>query len=111
MTGLVKVERNDFALVAETLARNAAVVVQETAEDIAEMARRQAPKQTGDLAGSISVAARSAPGVYRRVVDVDMFYGLFQEMGTVKMSARPFLIPAVEVARYPFESAVLRLLG
>ena len=39
------------------------------------------------------------------VEDANLDYGIFQELGTYKMRARPFMTPAVEWARPHFEES------
>ena len=59
--------------------------------------------KTGNLKASIGLTKRKAPkGVYvfsvspRKGTRNDGFYGRFIELGTSKMSAKPFLRPAAE---------------
>ena len=40
-----------------------------------------------------------------RIVADGVEYGLYQELGTVKMAAQPFMVPAVERVRPGFEQA------
>ncbi len=46
------------------------------------------------------------PDEHTALVAVGVEYGIYNEMGTVKMPARPYLQPAVETHREPFEQAL-----
>lgn len=69
--------------------------VEETADAVADDARRNAPVDTGELRDSIHV---EGSGRQTRVV-VGADHGIFPEYGTRKMAARPYFWPAVERAR------------
>lgn len=45
-------------------------------------------------------------GVKSKVVADGVSYGAFQEWGTSKMAAQPFMRPAVEAVRIPFKKAM-----
>ena len=70
-------------------------------EQVAKRAALTAPKATGAGAASIHAeTAEDSRGKHVRVGwDRDHFYMLFAEVGTSRMSARPFLRPALD-ARY-----------
>lgn len=71
------------------------------AQIVVDDARRMAPRDKGDLADGIAmrVAGRESD-IHEGVVEVSynkkQFYGLFQEKGTRRMKAQPFLLPAFE---------------
>lgn len=74
----------------------------DTAEEIKDDARSNAPVDTGDLKAAITV--RSTPtGAEVGVFDPDVDYGPYLEFGTSHMPARPFMTSAVvsERPRYP----------
>lgn len=64
-------------------------------------AKALAPIKTGYLANSIQA---ETAGFFTRHVNVGADYGIYQEFGTYKMAAHPFLSPAVEWARPTIES-------
>lgn len=73
-----------------------AALVTKYADLIAEDAERAAPERTGALARSVKPDVRKAlTDLYADVV-VGKFYGRFLELGTSKIAARPFLLPAFE---------------
>ncbi len=66
---------------------------------IREDAGRRAPKRTGKLAGSMVAEVQEGTSnktVFHIGPDKKAFYGRFVEMGTCKMPARPFLVPALK---------------
>jgi HK97 gp10 family phage protein len=83
--------------------RRLSLVVRKTAKDVEARAKTRAPVDTGALKNSIQ--ARPRDELTSEVV-VGQEYGLYQEFGTVKMAARPFLRPAVEEVAPAFEAAV-----
>lgn len=71
------------------------------AQLVVDDARKMAPRDTGALAEGIAmrVAGRESD-IHEGVVEVSynkkQFYGLFQEKGTRRHKAQPFLLPAFE---------------
>jgi HK97 gp10 family phage protein len=82
--------------------------VARVAHEIEEDARRRAPVRTGFLRSSIEAIPSDAaePGTVEWEVGAAAPYGIFVELGTTKMAARPFLTPAAEAGRGPFLDAV-----
>lgn len=74
----------------------------DSAVEIRDNARSNAPIDTGDLRDAIKV--RSIPiGSEVGIFDPDVDYGDYLEFGTSRMPAQPFMTPAVvsERPRYP----------
>lgn len=76
--------------------------VRASAKPIIEEARRLAPKDTGDLAKSIAVTRRKSTDrnivrftVAPRIKKPHGYLAHFYEFGTSKMTARPFMRPAL----------------
>lgn len=65
----------------------------ETAEDIASIARSNAPVATGELRDSIEAVPVNQ---YNAEVRVGAEHGIYVEYGTYKMAAQPFFNPALE---------------
>lgn len=68
---------------------------------VRDQARRRAPRDTGDLAGGITMrVSAKQTDVHEATVDVGpdkkQFYGFFQEFGTAHNRKQPFLIPSLE---------------
>ena len=69
---------------------------------------RRAPVDTGNLINSMTANSKMiAPLTYRLQDGVE--YGVFQELGTSKMSSRPFMKPAIEEFRDRFFKAFSEL--
>lgn len=58
-------------------------------------AKRLCPVDTGRLRASITSALEQDGDTIKAVVGTDVEYASFVEFGTVRMSARPFLLPAL----------------
>lgn len=82
------------------LAHNPALLAEllHAAQPVVEAARAAAPKRTGAGAASIHAEVVSTAG--QAEIDIswsrDRFYLKFSELGTRKMPARPFLVPALD---------------
>lgn len=81
----------------ESQARTAVV---KNAKMIQLKAKEFAPKKTGFLASSIVVSSVTAGK--EAEIHVLASYGLFVEVGTYKMPARPYLAPAVSMFQEEF---------
>ncbi|MGH2519755.1 MAG: hypothetical protein ACRDF8_08130 [Chloroflexota bacterium] len=60
--------------------------------------------------GTVLSEVQSPPDDLTAIVAEAMSYGAYQEMGTVRMAAHPYMTPAAEANRQPFLSAMSRLL-
>lgn len=108
MRSLVRLEGKDKILEAlkqagDSMAGHLEEAVLAGAEIVRQAASDNAPRRTGTLAASIvkELGKKSKQGETAVKVGPNKkaFYGLFVELGTVKMSARPFLFPALESNR------------
>lgn len=83
---------------AAALARDPKVLeyTEQVAEEVAARARKRAPKRTGAGAESIHVERVEKEGdiVFRVSFDTEHFYMFFNEVGTEKQKAHPFLRPS-----------------
>jgi len=81
--------------------------LQLTAKKIESSAVQMAPKDTGALKASMwskmvsDTEAQIGDGVY---------YGVFQELGTVNIAPQPFLMPAFEANKKVFEDEMKKVL-
>jgi HK97 gp10 family phage protein len=82
-----------------------------TAELVKQTAVSRVPVDQGDLRDSIEVKETESP-FKRRVVagSGNTFYGHFQEFGTEKMPAQPFMTPAAEDAKGQFVAQMKQIL-
>ena len=86
--------------IARSLDMNTDQVLRSLAFQVEAEAKKRAPVDTGALKSSI-MTNRKGKGWYW--VQDGVEYGIYQELGTHKMRAQPFMVPAVE--------AVLRFLA
>lgn len=68
-------------------------LVDDLLDEVKEKARELSPKLTGANALSIEVDKQN------KTVGPTSKYGLFLELGTSKMSARPYLVPALNYVK------------
>lgn len=69
---------------------------------------KNAPVDTGNLINTISANSKLIEPLLYRVQD-GTEYGVFQEFGTSRIAARPFLFPAIEGIRQKFLNAFSEL--
>ena len=65
---------------------------------------KRAPVDTGALINSMTANSKMVEELTYRLQD-GVEYGVFQELGTSKMSARPFMKPAIEEFKQKFFNA------
>lgn len=80
----------------------AAEVVKGAAFKVQARTAIAAPYDTGALSNSIAAEQESPLGW---LVRDGVTYGVFNELGTSRMGARPFMAPSVEAERVPFSIA------
>lgn len=85
----------------------AEAAVTATVAMIEASAKGQAPVDTGNLRNSIQGQSGGLEGR----VNCGASYGIYQEFGTYKMAAQPFMVPAAEAARGPFMAAVAEIVS
>lgn len=66
---------------------------------VERMAKRLAPVDTGRLRASIAWQIERHHGRLSAVVGTNVEYAIYQEFGTSRMAAHPFLRPALAAAR------------
>jgi len=86
----------------------AARIVETHGLAIASEAAQLAPVDTGALRNSITSESQMT-GELTFTVSDGVEYGVFQELGTYKMAAQPFLVPAVEHWSQKFLDAFMEL--
>lgn len=102
----VAMTRNGLPAFAAALERAAETAVAKTAHELLADAQSRAPIDTGNLRGS---GYASADGRLTWRVGFTADYALYQELGTSRMRARPFLIPAWVAARYRLVNNLRRI--
>lgn len=89
----IRIKNNDFPRIKRNMAAIVAKALAKAAFDIQAWAVAAAPVRTGYLKNSIQAIMRSTT---HWIVRVGAEYGVYIEMGTRWMPARPFLYPAFE---------------
>lgn len=92
----VRVLGGDLARAAATTGSLAGKVVAKTAHDIEADAKQLAPVDTGFLRNSISTSISGSAAAVTAEVGPTAEYGVYQELGTWKMAAQPYLGPAFD---------------
>lgn len=103
----------------ETLTRplrqEVAALVEKTGDDIVSTAKSIVAVRTGFLRDSIEMQmerhGNASFGRIVAVIRVKASYGKFVELGTRKMAAQPFLVPAFEMHKQAFIEAMRQILG
>jgi HK97 gp10 family phage protein len=75
----------------------ASEIVRTTAFEVEQKAKMLAPVDTGALKNSLKAEEHTGPLSWW--VHDGMNYGIFNEIGTSRMAAHPFMVPAVEGVR------------
>ena len=86
----------------------AARIVKNYGNMITSSAIKNAPVDTGALMNSLSSESKMTGDLTFTVSD-GVEYGVFQELGTSKMAAQPFMTPAIEAWRDKFFAAFSEL--
>jgi HK97 gp10 family phage protein len=86
--------------------QRAGQAVRKAAFDIEAGAKQRAPVDTGALKGSIK--AEMINDLNAEIV-AGKDYAIYQELGTHKMAAHPFMGPAAEALREPFLTVMKRI--
>jgi len=93
-----------FPQLAREYPERASDVVRKAAFDIEGRAKDAAPVDTGNLRNSIRTEV-AADGL-SAVVGTHVEYAIYQEYGTYKMAAHPYMRPAADAVRPSFIKAV-----
>lgn len=115
MKGTVRLAYNGLGSIRDDLKASASKVVRKTAFDVLAFMAQIVAVDTGYLRASLSPGAPDnifeiRPGGLVAIIGTNVDYGPHVNYGTVHMAAQPFLEPAVEANRQPFEQAMSQLL-
>lgn len=97
-----------FRALPEDMAAAMRLEVKRSALAVQSGARRRAPVDTGRLRNSIT--HELAPDELSARIGTNVHYAPFQEFGTRRHAARPFLFPALEAERQRFTKRVEKAL-
>lgn len=88
----------DLANEARRVGARAALAIRKTARDIERDAKIMAPVDTGNLRNSISteITGDGRSGSMTAIIGPTAHYGIYQELGTSRMAAQPYLFPAAD---------------
>ena len=106
--GSVKIDTRVLDKITAEIQPKASKVVNRYGLAITGEAAKNAPLDTGALRSSITSESMMTSDLSFTVQD-GVSYGIFQELGTSKMAAQPFLLPAVEAWRQKFLDAFAEL--
>jgi len=97
--GTVTIVYNHFPRITAAIRPAVRVIVQETLADIEIGAKMRVPVDTGALMGSIQpeMTGETSGAVYTEIE-----YSVYQEYGTSRMAATPYMTPAAENERRHF---------
>jgi HK97 gp10 family phage protein len=108
MASYVKLDTRKLDELIRQARPQAGEVVEKYGWQIAGEAAKNAPVDTGALRNSITSESHME-GDLTFIAQDGVEYGIFQELGTSKMPAQPFLIPALEAWRNRFLDAFREL--
>lgn len=102
MSVVVKIDLTRLNELRAELKPRAQEILAESAFNIQGGAQSRAPVDTGALRSSIMA---EQVGELAWQIHDGVEYGIFQELGTSRMAAQPFMVPAVEAERANFVAA------
>ncbi len=105
MAAITVTVRSNVGRISAQARTAAAAATAKAAHDIEAHAKTAAPHDTGHLENSINTTGGGL--AYR--VNSPAEYSIYQEFGTYKMAAHPFMMPAVEIVWPMFLSAMRKL--
>jgi HK97 gp10 family phage protein len=92
----VKLDTAKLDQIARKSQKRAEGIIKTAALEVESRAKQRAPVDTGALKNSLRATEREK--LLWQVAD-GVEYGIFQELGTSRMPAHPFLVPALESIR------------
>jgi HK97 gp10 family phage protein len=108
-TGItVRIVSNRLPAISAAIRPAVSAEVKKAALDVEALAKARVPVKTATLQRSIHTVF---PTDLSAIVGPSVFYGLFVEMGTRRMGARPYMRPAAEAVLPKFAGTIKALLG
>lgn len=98
----VTLDTRRLDMIINRLPRESERLVRAGASQVMAAATAKAPIDTGALASSIHVEKKQPLLCW---VGDGVEYGIYQELGTSRMSAQPFMTPAVEATRDAYNAS------
>lgn len=109
MSVIVKVSNNFPKALATVDAARTSSVTKATTQ-IKAHSQKVVPVDTGDLRKSVEVEYDQGPGTSTGEVSYNTGYAMYVEMGTSKMAAQPYLIPAYGSGKHVLITGIVRWL-
>lgn len=106
--GRVRLDMTELEELIKTMPGKARKIVNATGKIIEGRAKVRAPVDTGALRNSIE---SDMVAEFTAWVGPSVEYAIYQEFGTYKMAAHPFLVPAVEETAAEFETALAKVIN
>lgn len=97
---------NGLLDIADYIGNNFADIIGQGAETVCESAKSFCPVDTGRLKSSINVQLSGNSAV----ISADVEYASYVEFGTSKMSAKPYLVPALLSNKQDILSAIAEMI-
>jgi HK97 gp10 family phage protein len=104
----IKLDTKELDRLIEQARPKAAKLVETYGWAIAGDASRRAPRDTSALANSL-LSESGMTGETLFTLSDGVEYGIYQELGTSRMAAQPFVVPAVESWKQKFIDALQEL--
>jgi len=102
--------KNNVAAYTARVEAGVAAAVAAAVADIDKWSQKLVPVDTGELRGSVRTEQSSIVGKHEGKVHYETSYAMFVELGTRKMAAQPYLIPAAMNAKPLFFNNLRRAL-
>lgn len=102
MTFITRLDTAELDMLITKLDLQSPEIIEAVAYDVEGKAKMNAPVDTGFLRNSIE-AEEQTKTVWR--VNVWAEYGIYVELGTSRMAAQPYLVPAIEAAYNAYTQA------
>lgn len=106
LSGHIETNYNGIPGMRRELRSKIAELINKACFDIEAKAKEWVPVKTGTLRNSIRVMKTATEGDLVGEVGVFRDYGIYVEMGTVRMAARPYLGRAFSLVSSSFKAAV-----
>jgi HK97 gp10 family phage protein len=103
-----KLDTKKLDEILQNLRPKAGQIVEKWGTKITSDAAKMAPVDTGTLRNSLLSESRMREQLLFILQD-GVEYGIFQELGTSRMSAQPFVVPSIEMNEKPFVDAFAEL--
>jgi len=109
MSIVLEIRFNKMPELTKASRERAVQAVQKAADDIEGVAKIKAPFDTGNLMSSIQEQKEPDSSDLTKYVGPHVEYAIYQEYGTSRMRAHPYMRPAAEAVRPAFIAAMQQI--